>query len=249
MRLSLTIATFLSLYLFIIADVCLAQKTLLIFAGAGMKEPLNEAGMIFEKKYGIKVIYDYEGSGRLGNKILLGQTPDLFIPGGSKWSNILKSKGYILYCKPIAQHIPVIITPLSNNKVNNLYDLKKREVTLVIGDDKACAIGRVTNRIFKKAKINKNDLNIVAYGVTIKQLVHWIEAGNADASIVWHVDALESGRVRIIKIPDKFNEKDIIPVCILKDSKNKKVAKKFISFLFSKQGKALFKKYGFSILD
>ena len=54
--------------------------------------PLNEIGRVFERQYGVRVLYDYAGSGRLGNKILSGQIPDVFIPGSEKWANILHEK-------------------------------------------------------------------------------------------------------------------------------------------------------------
>jgi molybdate transport system substrate-binding protein len=82
----------------LISSTAFAQKEskeLLVFAGAGMRLPLNEIGERFEKLYGVKVMYDYEGSGRLGNKILVGQSPDVFIPGSDKWAKILKKKGYV----------------------------------------------------------------------------------------------------------------------------------------------------------
>jgi molybdate transport system substrate-binding protein len=68
------------------------SKQIMVFAGAGMRQPLREIGNSFEKKYGTKVVYDFAGSGRLGNKILGGQIPDLFIPGSAKWAKILKKK-------------------------------------------------------------------------------------------------------------------------------------------------------------
>ncbi len=104
-----------------------AGDYLLIFAGAGMRLPLDVIGKEFEKLYHVQVIYDYEGSGRLGNKILAGQKPDVFIPGSERWAKILKKKGYVKEYFPIAYHIPVIITPLTNKKVNGLKDFIKKK--------------------------------------------------------------------------------------------------------------------------
>ncbi len=225
-----------------------ASEYVLVFAGAGMRVPLNEIGKQFEAKYGIKVVYDYEGSGRLGNKILAGQRPDTFIPGSEKWARTLQKKGYIKKYAPIAYHIPVIITPLDSVKVNSLQDFMKKDVRLVLGDAKACAIGRVGNRIFKKAGLDETKMHVVARGVTVKQLVHWIEGKNADASIVWHADAVESGRVRIIPIPKEVNCIAQIPVCTMKQPYHPKLAAKYIDYLLT-EGKVIFKKYGFKIAE
>ncbi len=223
------------------------NKSLLIFAGAGMREPLNEIGKKFNEHYKIEVIYDYEGSGRLGNKILAGQTPDIFIPGSMRWAKILKNKGYIEKCYPIAYHIPVIITPLKDKKVVKLKDLLKPHVSVVLGNPQACAIGKVSLKIFKKANISWKKLNIVALGVTVKQLVHWIEGNNADASIVWQADAKESGKVRIVQIPEKFNTIAVIPACVVKNPPHPNLVKTYIKFLLT-QGKKYFAKYGFKVV-
>lgn len=61
-------------------------QEILVFAGAGMRRPLIEVGRRFERTSGVKVIYDFAGSGRLGNKVLVGQWPDIFIPGSAKWA-------------------------------------------------------------------------------------------------------------------------------------------------------------------
>ena len=234
----------------LISSTAFAQKEskeLLVFAGAGMRLPLNEIGKKFEKKYGVRVLYDYEGSGRLGNKILVGQTPDVFIPGSDRWAKILKGKGYVNDYTPVAHHTPVIITPKGNGKVNSLGDFLDSNNRLVLGDVKACAIGGVSAAIFKKAGLKKLKMNVIARGVTVKQLVLWIEGNNADASIVWKADAVQSGKVRIIDIPEQYNFISIIPVCQM--VKHKKETNEYIHYLLGIEGKAIFKKHGFEVVE
>ena len=117
------------------------SREILVFAGAGMRLPLNEIGKKFGSQHGIKVLYDFEGSGRLGNKVLVGQTPDVFIPGSDKWAKILKEKGYVDNYTPIAFHTLVIITPEENSNVTCLNDFSNPNNKIVLGDAKACAIG------------------------------------------------------------------------------------------------------------
>ena len=221
-------------------------KEILVFAGAGMRAPLDEIGKRIEKLYGITVIYDYEGTGRLGNKILAGQTPDIFIPGSDKWAKILKTKGYVECYTPVAYHTPVIITPEGNSKVNSLGAFSGSSNRLVLGDIKTCAIGGASAAIFKKAGFEESRMNIKARGLTVKQLVLWVEGNNADASIVWKADAVQSDKVRIIDIPKQYNITSIIPVC--KMIKDKKEAAEYINYLLGIKGKSIFKKYGFDVV-
>ena len=244
------VALFLVILVCFVSSTAFAQKEfreLLAFAGAGMRLPLNETGAKFEKRYKVKVVYDYEGSGRLGNKILVGQSTDVFIPGSNKWAKILKKKGYIEGCSPIAYHTPVIITPKENSKVNSLDDFSDIGNRLVLGDARAAAIGGASAAIFKKAGLEESRMNVRAKGQAVKQLVLWIEGNNADASIVWKADAVQSGRVRIVGIPEQYNVRSIIPVCQM--VKHKKETNEYIQYLLGVEGKAIFKKHGFEVVE
>jgi len=240
---------FLSILVCLIYSTAFAQKEskeLLVFAGAGMRLPLNEIGKKFEKKHWVKVLYDYEGSGRLGNKILVGQSPDVFIPGSDKWAKILKKKGYVNNCTPVAYHTPVIITPKENSKVNSLDDFVNNKNRIILGNAKACAIGGVSAAIFKKAGLEESKMNVKGRGVTVKQLVLWIEGNNGDGSIVWKADAVQSGKVRLIDIPEQYNFISIIPVCQM--VKHKKETSQYVRYLLSAEGKEIFRKHGFEVL-
>lgn len=241
--------TFLLILVCIISSNVFAQqepKELLVFAGAGMRLPLNEIGERFEKLYGIKIIYVYGGSGRLGNKILVGQSPDVFIPGSDKWAKILKKKGHVRDYTPVAYHIPVIITPKGSSKVNSLGDFLDSNNRLVLGDVKASAIGDATAAIFKKAGLEESRMNVRARGQTVKQLVLWIEGNNADASIVWKADAVQSGKVEVIEIPERYNRISIIPICQM--VRHKEWAPQYIRYVLSDEGKEIFRKHGFEVV-
>ncbi|MBE9580556.1 MAG: molybdate ABC transporter substrate-binding protein [Proteobacteria bacterium] len=238
------------LFACLIGSVSLAQaepRELLVFAGAGMRLPLNEIGERFEEQFAVSVIYDYEGSGRLGNKILVGQTPDVFVPGSERWAKILKKKGYITDYAPVAYHTPVIITPKGNSKINSLKDFVDENNRIVLGDVKASAIGEASAAIFKEAALEKSKMNVIARGVTVKQLVLWIEGNNADASIAWKADALQSGKVRLIEIPEQYNAVNIIPVCQM--VKATEGTSQYVRYILSPEAKRIFKKYGFEVVE
>jgi molybdate transport system substrate-binding protein len=220
---------------------------LLVFAGAGMRLPLVEIGDRFYQRSDIKIVYDFEGSGRLGNKILVGQKPDVFIPGSEKWANILREKGHILDFTPIAYHTPLIITPPGNDKVASLADFTNQSNRIVLGDKKAAAIGRVSDKIFQKAGLDASAIHVKARGLTVKQLVAWVEGNNADASIVWQADANQSGKVRTIAIPENWNVIARIPVCRLDGSGPE--ASTFVDYLTGPESKAIFSKHGFRTVE
>ncbi|QTA79592.1 Molybdate ABC transporter, periplasmic binding protein [Desulfonema limicola] len=223
------------------------ESEILVFAGAGIHKPLNEIGKIFEEKNKIKVIYDFAGSGLLGNKILIGQKPDIFIPGSDKWAKILQQKGFIKDYIPIAFHTPVIITPKGDNRINSLKDFVKPDNKIVLGDVKAAAIGDISSKIFKKAGIDESKINVAARGMTVNQLIFWIEGNNAHGSIVWNADAVISGKVKIIDIPEAYNIINIVPVCRINE--HKEAVSKYVDYILSPEAKEIFKKQGFKVIE
>ena len=244
---------FLALALLITGVVCgcgnagrAAKPEIMVFAGAGMRLPLNEIGKRFNEKYQVEVIYDYGGSGRLANKILAGQA-GIFIPGGEKWAKILKKRGFLEDYSPLASHIPVIIARPADNRIKSFADFSDPNNRIVLGDAKACAIGLATTVILEKVGLAENELNLKARAITVKQLVHWIENGNADASIVWQADALQSNRVKIIEIPRSINYLEIIPVGWT--AKTKPEVFLYIQYLLSAESRAVFGQYGFTEVE
>ena len=241
------IKVFILLVMLLITSSAIAKDSILVFAGAGMRDPLIKAGKIFEERFGIEVIYDFEGAGRLSGKILLGQRADVFIPGSLQWADQLREDdGYVLDYKKIAKHIPVIITAKGRKNIKGLDAFNRSDITLVLGDERACAIGRVGKEIFKKSKQKESNMNIKARGATVKQLVLWVEMENADASIVWLADARQSKKVDIICIQEEFNLISAIPVCFMRDAPSPKQAENYIEFLLS-EGINIFSECGFEV--
>ena len=220
---------------------------LLIFAGSGMRSPLEELGRDFTVETGIEVFYDFDGSGRLGSKILTGIKPDMFIPGSDKWADKLKEKGAIEQCFPLAYHVPVIVTPKGRDKVKSLQDLTNKDYKLALGDAKAAAIGQNNQRLFKKLGINYAEMNVVARGIAVKQLLQWVESGAVDAAIVWHADAVQSKRVDMIELPQQLNSIDQIPLCLMQAPPHPREVAKFWKYLLE-NGSRIFAKHGFQTL-
>ena len=77
----------------------LAQETssgkLSVFAAASLKPSLDEIAPLFEKKYGIKLVMSYAGSGALARQIEYGAPADIFISANESWVHHLVNAGLI----------------------------------------------------------------------------------------------------------------------------------------------------------
>ena len=229
-------------------------KTITVLCGAGLMKPMNELIQNFENKTGAKVEVHYGGSAELFG-ILTTTGGDVFIPGAYKYTADAMKRGFILNdtVKNITYHIPVIAVPKGNPKnIKGLEDLAKPGVRVVIGDPKACAIGKVAKKILEKNHLWENvSKNIVVETPTVNQLLIYIATNQADAAIIWEdmVTWAESkGKIEVVEIPKDKNIIKTIPTAVTiyaqKDN-NLEVAKAFNDYISSDEAKEIWNKWGF----
>lgn len=86
------------------------------------------------------------------------------------------------------------------------------------------------------------------YGSDVRQVLAWVENGEADCGVVYATDAAISQKVKIVaKAPEGTHKPIIYPVAILKDSKQKDAAAEFLKFVSAPESAKLFQKYGFEV--
>jgi molybdate transport system substrate-binding protein len=85
-------------------------------------------------------------------------------------------------------------------------------------------------------------------GKDVRQVLTYVETGNADAGIVYATDALISGKVRVVATaPESTHDPIVYPVAVVKGGHNEESARKFVEFLRSPAAQAIFQKHGFTI--
>ena len=222
--------------------------TLFAYVGGGMKNPMDRIGIAFEEKYGVEVKCNYACSPVLLKQIERRRDGDCYMPGSIAYINEAKEKGFIDYEKPVAYHTPVIaVFKESSTKIETLKDLTKPGLKIVFGDPKICAIGRVTNKLLEKNEIHDEVWkNVVSAAKSSSDLPSYLYMRLADVTITWKSTLYGTENIiDIVEIPEKQNYIKMIPIGRLTFSENKEMAKKFVDFVVSDEGKKIFKEYGF----
>ena len=223
-------------------------QSLLVYCGAGMRKPMDEIGSLFFEEYGISVDYNYAGSNTLLAQMELVQKGDVYMPGATYYFDIANEKGITDYEQRVAYHVPVIAVPKGNPAgVTSLADLAKPGVTVILGDSKAAAIGKLGKKILEVNGIYEAvDNNTIARGATVNELVVYTSMKQADASIIWEDLIVNSAKMEIVEIPREQNIIKIIPIGTLAFSEQEDTARKFVDFVAAPEGKAIFEKHGFT---
>jgi molybdate transport system substrate-binding protein len=221
------------------------KPELLLFSGAGIRLAASSLVEEFTKKHETPISIDYDGSGRLLGKISSIQKGDLYMPGSRLYVDIAAEKDLLEKesIKTVAYFIPVILVQKGNPKnIRSLEDFKREDVKIGLGDERSAAVGKKAQKILKINNIAYEEIskNVVYKSGTVDELGIAIQMRNVDAVIIWDVNAkyfTEHGD--IIAIPEEKNSISEIPIGILKASKHKAEAMKFVDYITSPEGRRL----------
>lgn len=86
-----------------------AAAELHLYAGAGLREPVEVVVSAFEKQSGHRVTVEYGGSGQLLTRINLTRAGDLFLPGSADYVERLRAQGRVAFSAPLVLHTPVMV--------------------------------------------------------------------------------------------------------------------------------------------
>jgi molybdate transport system substrate-binding protein len=236
--------------LFIGCDSKEPEKELLLYCGAGIRPPADELVEVFGRKYGVKFALDYAGSEVLLSKIKLVRRGDLYMPGDKHYVEQAAREDMVLSRRSVCYWVPTILVQKGNpKKIFGLEDLLKPGIKLGLGDPDACAIGRTSKEILAKNNITFKDIegNLVFQSLTVNELGLQIQAKALDAVIVWDAMARYYSKYGdAIPIALEKNVISTVDIGVLKFTKHKELAEKFVDFVTSEAGQRIFKKHNYS---
>lgn len=226
--------------------------TLTIAAAPSLKAALGEVLPMFEKEHGATVRVVYGPSKALGRDIEAGSPVDVFLPAAAEEVERLHKKGLTLGGGPrvYAQTSLVLVMSAASQATSVSFReaLPDGATRIALGDPRTSALGDVTARaLVKRHPAYKNRYNLL-YGQHSEDLVNLIHMGKADVAIVYRVDAINNGRVRIIdeapagaSAPVRFGAA-VVWTC---REESQRTAERFVEFIASPRIQKLLHKYGF----
>jgi len=227
------------------------QPRLLLYCGAGIRPPVTELAEVYAREKGVQVDVDFAGSEMLLSKLKLSRRGDLYMPGDQHYTDQAAAEGLVLSRATVCYFVPTILVRKANPKrIVGLRDLLREDVKLGLGDDKACAVGRTTRRIFEKLGIPWAEVgkSTEFSSLTVNELGLQVQAGSLDAAIVWdavaryYPEACEE-----VPIPPQQNIISTVDVASLSFSGHRDLAEQFVRFAVSEQGRAIFARHHYRV--
>lgn len=230
-----------------------AGDSLLVYCAAGMKEPMSEIAALYEEETGTRIDFLFGGSGALLSQLKMVQTGDIYFPADSEYLEQIDGSSeqpdYVKREMEVGYQYPVIVTPISQVKVESFQDLFADGIQVALAS-RSAAIGRTSEEIFAAAGQSKEiSSHVVSRHATVNQVALVVSLRQADAGIVWYPNYLQfADTLSAVPIPEEINVKKGLVIGLLNFSSQQAVAESFMSYVISPIGKKVFVKYGYEVM-
>ncbi len=224
-----------------------------VLAAASLSESLQEIGAEYQRSGGGVVRFNFAASNQLARQIDEGAPGDIFFSADEARMDALEKKGLLVDStrrSRLGNSLVVVVASDSALKLDGIAGLQSEKVRrLVLGEPKSVPAGIYARQYLEKQGLWETLQSKVIPADSVRAALAVIEAGNADAGIVYRTDAMISKKVRIAwEIPRADTPGIRYPVALLKQSKEPDAARRFLKFLESPTADAVFQKHGFLVL-
>jgi molybdate transport system substrate-binding protein len=232
-----------------------ADKPILVFAAASMKNALDEVDAAFARQNRINVVASYDASSALMKQIEQGAPADVYISADQQWMDYGSQQKLIDDSTRVnlLGNKLVLIAPkeskFSDVTIGPDLDLAKLagDGRIATGDARAVPVG-----IYAKAALQKLGLwDAVAPKLAmvgnVRAALVLVARGEAPLGVVYATDAKVEPAVKIIGVfPDDLHDPIVYPVAATVGAKP--AAKLYLDFVRSAAARSIFERFGFSVL-
>ncbi|MCP3793014.1 molybdate ABC transporter substrate-binding protein [Paenibacillus sp. CH40] len=226
---------------------------LTISAAASLTDALKEIQHSYESTHtGIKLNFNFGGSGALEKQIEQGAPSDLFLSASTKNMKSLVDQQLIDTKKQktwLTNELVAVIPADGTMNIASVTDLTKKEVKKVaIGIPESVPAGNYAQEALTKAKLWDTLQSKLVQAKDVRQVLQYVETGNADVGFVYKTDALTSQKAKIaFEVNPKTYSLVEYPIGIVKATKHIQEAEDFYAYLQSQESLNIMDKYGFTI--
>jgi molybdate transport system substrate-binding protein len=237
-----------------LASVGSVAAEIRLSAAASLTEALKEIGSAYEKQTNDKILFNFGASSFLALQIEQGAPADIFFSADEAKMDALEKKGLIdksTRKSLLSNALVIVVAAEQGVAISAPRDLlNKKTKRLALAETKTVPAGIYAKEFLQKQNLWSSLEQKIVPTENVRGALAAVEAGNADAAIVYKTDAAISKKVRVAyEVPPRDNPAISYPIALIKDAKNPVAAKKFLQQVESAESTAVFRKYGFIVRD
>jgi molybdate transport system substrate-binding protein len=233
-----------------------ASKTLLLIsAAASLKDVLTNLEPSFEQQnHLVQGTYNFAGSGTLQQQIEQGAPVDVLMSAASRQMDALQKRGQLLQGTRqnlLTNRLVLIVPSRSVLGIQTFQQLAEQQVKrIAIAAPSSVPAGQYAEELFRNLQILDTLQPKFVLGNSVRNVLAAVESGNVDAGVVYETDAKLSKQVKTVAIaPARLHSPIVYPIAVLKRSQHPKAASDYIEFLKQAPARAIFKQYGFGVIQ
>ncbi len=226
-------------------------RPLIVAAAASMSFALEEIASSFEEETGINITLSIGSTGTLAAQITHGAPFDLFFSAGTRDLERLREGGFLkgdtmeVYARG---RIVLVVNKSSGIEAAHLKDLLAPQVKRVaIANPGHAPYGAAAMQALKSVGLWGALKGKLVYAENIRQALRFVQTGDAQAGIVALSVMRGGGELAYTGIPETLHEPVNQAVAVVKHSDNPEGAMRFIRYVKGTQGRAVMKRYGFTL--
>ncbi|MFM1652434.1 molybdate ABC transporter substrate-binding protein [Brevibacillus sp. B_LB10_24] len=223
---------------------------LMVSAAASLTDALQELKSGFESEHpGVTLTYVFGSSGKLGQQIENGAPVDVFLSASGKDMDKLQEKNLIKQDTRVdfaKNQLVLVANQSSSLQLDSFERITPDKVQhFAIGEPESVPAGRYTKEVLEHLKLWDSLQSKLVFANDVRQVLTYVESGNADLGAVYASDAAIAKQVKVLATADPSWHKPIVyPGAVVASAAHPAEAKAFLDYLQGDKGKETLEKYG-----
>jgi len=226
-------------------------EALTVSAASSLTEAFTVLAKEFTSASGIEIQLNFASSNNLLRQMQSGAPVDVFASADQATMDRAADAKLIRpeSRRNMAKNTLVLISPAQSRPLV-LADLAEAGVTrIAVGTPASVPAGRYAKEALSHAGLWDTLEPKFVYGSNVRQVLAYVQRGEADAGIVYGTDALAmADRVRVEAVLEGHSPVSY-PIAVTASAANPDEAGRFLTYVLSKQGQAVLARFGFCGID
>lgn len=231
---------------------------LLVNAATSTRDALQALEGDYERAHGVELVFNFGASGDLAGQILAAGVADVFLSADEKEMDRVEAAGLVAAGtrRPLLSNQLVVIEPATGATLFSAPFTARQLAApalerLSLGHVETVPAGRYAQAWLEAQGVWSELEARVLPAVDARAALAAVEAGGAQAGIVYRTDAARSNAVRVVYlVPRSEGPKISYPLAVVagRPEAESEAARAFVEFLRSPAARAAFEQAGFTFL-
>lgn len=229
-----------------------ARERVVVFAAMSTRDALRELETEYERGGGVDVVLNFGSSGDLARQIVAGAKADIFLSADEVAMDEVERRGLLSVGsrRELLGNELVVIVPEDASAIPSQpfepEDLARSTVRrIALADPRSVPAGRYARSWLESRGLWSVVEARIVPTVDVRAVLAAVEAGAADAGIVYASDLRAARAVRVVwRVPFGEGPRIAYPIAALKTASG--AAGSFVEFLSASTARAIFERHGFA---